>query len=59
LLPHVIEKPNPTTVKAYEDHRAANGKCRKSDSYVEVKELMAAFSAAFDDRIVETWSRPR
>ncbi|KAJ7368374.1 hypothetical protein DFH08DRAFT_831239 [Mycena albidolilacea] len=34
-----------------EDHCAANG---KSDSYVKVKELMAAFSAAFDDRMVET-----
>lgn len=51
MLPHVIEKPNPTTAKAYEDHCAANG---KSDSYVKVKELVAAFSAAFDDRIVET-----
>jgi len=37
--------------KAYEQHCATNG---KPDSHAKAKELMAAFSAAFVDRMVET-----
>ncbi|KIK68127.1 hypothetical protein GYMLUDRAFT_155033 [Collybiopsis luxurians FD-317 M1] len=37
--------------KKYEQHCAANG---KPDSHAEAKELIAAFSGAFIDRIVET-----
>ncbi|KAF7301730.1 Mitochondrial carrier protein [Mycena indigotica] len=37
--------------KKYEEHCAANG---KPDSHAKAKELIAAFSAAFVDRMVET-----
>ncbi|KAJ7068347.1 hypothetical protein C8F01DRAFT_605671 [Mycena amicta] len=37
--------------KKYEEHCAANG---KPDSHAKAKELIAAFSAAFIDRMVET-----
>ncbi|KAF9064303.1 hypothetical protein BDP27DRAFT_1270232 [Rhodocollybia butyracea] len=37
--------------KAYENHCAANG---KPDSHAKAKELIAAFSGAFVDRLVET-----
>ncbi|KAF7352733.1 Mitochondrial carrier protein [Mycena venus] len=37
--------------KKYEEHCAANG---KPDSHAKAKELMAAFSGAFVDRMVET-----
>ncbi|KAJ6628684.1 CipC-like protein [Mycena sp. CBHHK59/15] len=37
--------------KKYEEHVAANG---KPDSHAKAKELIAAFSAAFVDRMVET-----
>ncbi|KAJ3740345.1 hypothetical protein DFH05DRAFT_1508427 [Lentinula detonsa] len=37
--------------KAYENHCAANG---KPDNHAKAKELLAAFSGAFVDRIVET-----
>eukprot|EP00918_Siedleckia_nematoides_P021752 GHVU01046869.1.p2 GENE.GHVU01046869.1~~GHVU01046869.1.p2 ORF type:complete len:122 (+),score=23.53 GHVU01046869.1:47-367(+) len=37
--------------KAYENHCAENG---KPDSHAKAKELIAAFSGAFIDRVVET-----
>ncbi|KAJ7283573.1 hypothetical protein C8J57DRAFT_1171348 [Mycena rebaudengoi] len=37
--------------KKYEEHVAANG---KPESHAKAKELIAAFSAAFVDRMVET-----
>ncbi|KAJ6598998.1 hypothetical protein DFH09DRAFT_1129784 [Mycena vulgaris] len=37
--------------KKYEEHCAANG---KPDSHAKAKELIAAFSAAFVDRMVES-----
>ncbi|KZV64597.1 CipC-like protein [Peniophora sp. CONT] len=37
--------------KAYEKHVAANG---KPDSHAQAKELLAGFSGAFIDRMVET-----
>ncbi|KAJ7908293.1 hypothetical protein B0H13DRAFT_2016971 [Mycena leptocephala] len=37
--------------KKYEEHCAANG---KPDSHAKAKELMAAFSGAFIDRMVES-----
>ncbi|KAF5340512.1 hypothetical protein D9757_012255 [Collybiopsis confluens] len=37
--------------KAYEKHVAANG---QPDNHAKAKELLAAFSGAFIDRIVET-----
>ncbi|EGO01928.1 hypothetical protein SERLA73DRAFT_132610 [Serpula lacrymans var. lacrymans S7.3] len=37
--------------KAYENHVAANG---QPDSHAKAKELLAAFSGAFVDRMVET-----
>ncbi|KAJ3862692.1 hypothetical protein EV359DRAFT_12334, partial [Lentinula novae-zelandiae] len=41
----------PTAAKAYEKHCAENG---KPDNHAKAKELLAAFSGAFVDRMVET-----
>jgi hypothetical protein len=41
----------PQAAKKYEEHCAANG---KPDSHAKAKELMAAFSGAFIDRMVES-----